>query len=988
LSDKPVITNNTEAGILLNPGDLQIIKEIKINGELNNIALIDVQFAQTNSKIELPYVFTSGILGSAITDPSSIFNYAGKGYVVSNELSQNGEAQIIAGYNVIFDANDGTGKKEYQQISASTESPQLADIKFERSGYTFIGWNTKADGSGDSYAPKATIAKRTEDLLLYAQWARPMTVSAPDVTAAFDGKAHGITVTVTKPSSGYTVKYGTTEGSYTLDASPAITNAGTQTVYYQVTAANYDTYTGKATVTVNPVDMTVSAPDVTAAYDGTAHGITVSVTKPSSGYTVKYGTTEGSYTLKESPKITNVGTQTVYYQVTAANYNTYTGKATVTVNPVDMTVSAPDITAAYDGTAHGITVSVTKPSSGYTVKYGTTEGSYTLNASPTITNVGTQTVYYQVTAANYNSYKGKAEVTITKANAALSTAPAALNPTYSGSAQSLVSAGTSNFGNVMYALGTDATTKPAESAYTAAIPQGTNAGTYYVWYMVPGTDNYNGIAPAVLEAKITPKSIAGATVTLNPTSLTYNGSEQSVNVQSVKLPDGTTLGSGDYSVTGTAATNAGSYTATVTGKGNYTGTTAAFWQILPKSITGATVTLDPTSLVYNGSQQSVSVKSVVLADKTALGESDYSVAGNVGLNATTYTVTITGSGNYTDTATAAWEITKATAVMSKAPAALNTTYSGSAKNLVSKGEATFGEVVYAIGKDATTKPADTDFSTTIPTGTEAGTYYVWYMVPGTNNYNGIDAAVLEVTIQKIVYKLTSGAGQSYTQGTDTTLTFTIERNINDNEAKEHLSRLSYNNSYIYDKSKGGDTKYCKVKSGSIIVELQSEFLKTLKTGEKKITATFDDGADPLEVSFEVVTATTHKVTFNMNGHGTAPTAQTIADGQKATKPTNPTATGYTFGGWYTDQACTTAFDFSTAITKDITLYAKWTQSSNNTTTKNNSNGSGGSGGSSGNRTTPSTGDTNNTVLWIILSAVSVLVICGVILIILKKRRVK
>jgi len=236
--------------------------------------------------------------------------------------------------------------------------------------------------------------------------------------------------------------------------------------------------------------------------------------------------------------------------------------------------------------------------------------------------------------------------------------------------------------------------------------------------------------------------------------------------------------------------------------------------------------------------------------------------------------------------------------------------------------------------------------------------------------------------------LTSGAGQSYTQGTDTTLTFTIERNINDNEAKEHLSRLSYNNSYIYDKSKGGDTKYCKVKSGSIIVELQSEFLKTLKTGEKKITATFDDGADPLEFSFEVVTATTHKVTFNMNGHGTAPTAQTIADGQKATKPTNPTATGYTFGGWYTDQACTTAFDFSTAITKDITLYAKWTQSSNNTTTKNNSNGSGGSGGSSGNRTTPSTGDTNNTVLWIILSAVSVLVICGVILIILKKRRVK
>ncbi|MCR5102360.1 MAG: leucine-rich repeat protein [Butyrivibrio sp.] len=36
------------------------------------------------------------------------------------------------------------------------------------------------------------------------------------------------------------------------------------------------------------------------------------------------------------------------------------------------------------------------------------------------------------------------------------------------------------------------------------------------------------------------------------------------------------------------------------------------------------------------------------------------------------------------------------------------------------------------------------------------------------------------------------------------------------------------------------------------------------------------------------------------------------------------ATGYNFGGWYTDSACTSAYDFTTRVTSDITLYAKWT----------------------------------------------------------------
>ena len=71
---------------------------------------------------------------------------------------------------------------------------------------------------------------------------------------------------------------------------------------------------------------------------------------------------------------------------------------------------------------------------------------------------------------------------------------------------------------------------------------------------------------------------------------------------------------------------------------------------------------------------------------------------------------------------------------------------------------------------------------------------------------------------------------------------------------------------------------------------------------------------------------TYTVTFNANGHGTAPVPQNnIEHGDKATEPDKPTATGYTFGGWYTDEGCTKKYDFSTDVTQDITLYAKWTK---------------------------------------------------------------
>lgn len=65
-----------------------------------------------------------------------------------------------------------------------------------------------------------------------------------------------------------------------------------------------------------------------------------------------------------------------------------------------------------------------------------------------------------------------------------------------------------------------------------------------------------------------------------------------------------------------------------------------------------------------------------------------------------------------------------------------------------------------------------------------------------------------------------------------------------------------------------------------------------------------------------------KVSFNV-GEGSKVDFQTTAANGSVAKPADPTREGYTFAGWYTDEACTEAYDFSVAVTADMTLYAKW-----------------------------------------------------------------
>ncbi|MBO5769586.1 MAG: InlB B-repeat-containing protein, partial [Bacteroidales bacterium] len=73
-------------------------------------------------------------------------------------------------YNLSFDANGGSGTMAAQTFEAGV-SQAIVSNTFTRSGYTFAGWNTNADGSGTSYTNKQIITL-TQDITLYAQWER------------------------------------------------------------------------------------------------------------------------------------------------------------------------------------------------------------------------------------------------------------------------------------------------------------------------------------------------------------------------------------------------------------------------------------------------------------------------------------------------------------------------------------------------------------------------------------------------------------------------------------------------------------------------------------------------------------------------------------------------------------------------------------------------------------------------------------------------
>ena len=153
----------------------------------------------------------------------------------------------------------------------------------------------------------------------------------------------------------------------------------------------------------------------------------------------------------------------------------------------------------------------------------------------------------------------------------------------------------------------------------------------------------------------------------------------------------------------------------------------------------------------------------------------------------------------------------------------------------------------------------------------------------------------------------------WTKGSGVNADFTVKRSINDHYTFPRFTGI------LVDGVKVNSSGYT-AKAGSVKLSLNSDYMQTLDVGTHTLTTNFTDGS--VDVDFEVVDKEkpAYKVTFDSDG-GSAISQQTVEDGKPAVSPPDPAKEGYTFDGWYLNG---TKYDFSTPVTKDITLKAKWT----------------------------------------------------------------
>ena len=140
-------------------------------------------------------------------------------------------------------------------------------------------------------------------------------VTANGYSGIYDGEEHGISVI----SSGATIKYGTSSDSYTLTSSPTYTNAGTYTVYYQVSKDGYKTVTGSKQVVISKAANTLTLSASSGTY-----------TYPTSGtFTVLENTSNG--TLSCSSSNTNVATCSISGTKVTVTPGKIAGNTTLTI---------------------------------------------------------------------------------------------------------------------------------------------------------------------------------------------------------------------------------------------------------------------------------------------------------------------------------------------------------------------------------------------------------------------------------------------------------------------------------------------------------------------------------------------------------------------------------------------------------------------------------------------------------------------------------
>ena len=406
---------------------------------------------------------------------------------------------------------------------------------------------------------------------------------------------------------------------------------------------------------------------------------------------------------------------------------------TVTVTPVTSCVcDVTGYTGVYDGEAHTIgALTVTSPASGATVKYGTASGTYDLTEPPSFTEAGTHTVYYQVAAGGWVTKTGSVDVVI--------------NPkpvTVTAFAQSKIH-GTDDPAftyTVDGLLGSDALTgeltrEPGETPGTYAILQGTlSAGANYAIEFGGASLT---VEPNVADDIAAAKAAAKAALAAYKNADDYRAAEQAVLAAAIESGNTAIDAAADLDAVAAALANAKTALDEIKTDAQLT---AEEQLAAAKESAKATVNAVNAADYITADQQTVTdAKTTALAAiEAATTEEEVTTALNNFNNAIASCTTQVVADQIAQ-------------VMSEVSAKTGSdmTYTGNPIQLINTPTTALPAgytMKYAVTTENTAPTDESLYTTSIPTATDAGTYYVWYKVVGDSNHNDTQPACVSVTI--------------------------------------------------------------------------------------------------------------------------------------------------------------------------------------------------------------------------------------------------
>ena len=500
----------------------------------------------------------------------------------------------------------------------------------------------------------------------------------------YDGNPHDAVVVDSTATSGYVLAYkgsGSTTYSGTMPKVTGVADSGD--VWVKLSKPNYADKVIKVTATVSPKPLTNSMINLgtQATYDGSAHGPVYLV--KDGGITLSAGT-DYNATNGYNP-LTNVVNMTLEISGTG-NYKG-TAQKDWSLKAKELTLpSAAAVNKPYDGnnaaTVNGGALSGVVSGDDVALAAGSVGGTFSSRYAGTNINVTAEA--FTLTGAKAGNYtltqptSLKADITAADQNPTIiGTATLAKGgntldlSTLVDGAVGAVSFTISSGGGSANLSGTTLTstntTGVVKITVNVAVKDENSDGTME-YNAYTGTDaitvTVTDKTSAALAGGVTQSGCTFGDTLADPVFTTPTGT-----TSTTYLYTGTLAKGGSYN-SATKPAEAGTYTVKVTCETAthiYTAHSPAF-TIEQKDISGMNVTLSMSTTTYDGSSKSVTVNSV-----GTLGTSDYTVGGTTsGTQAGTYTVTVTGKGNYKGTADKTWEIKKATLTITGATVAAKT----------------------------------------------------------------------------------------------------------------------------------------------------------------------------------------------------------------------------------------------------------------------------------------------------------------------------